>query len=94
MHIIPGNENNAIGYSIYYFETFMHPNPEVKLIAVNGITPNDQTIRDKSYPYGGDAVAIIRSTEEQNSPARRLLAWIVGPHGQSAVEKGGFVAIY
>ena len=87
------NSKYALGYSIYYFETYMHPNPEIKLVGVNGIIPNDETIRDGTYLFGGNAVAIIRSTEPEDSPARQLLKWIMSAEGQDAVERGGFVRI-
>ncbi len=41
----------GIGYSVYYYERFMSGSPKTQVIAVDGVEPTFETIRDRQYPY-------------------------------------------
>ena len=88
------NSMSAIGYNIYYFTTYMHPNDKIKMLAVNGVAPNFETIQDQSYPFTGEIFAIIRADEEERSPTRQVLDWFAGPEGQEIVRNSGYVSLY
>jgi phosphate transport system substrate-binding protein len=88
-----GNEQDAIGYSYFYFATDMWNNDKVRLLAVNGVIPSRQTIGNRSYPIMTAYYAVIRSDEPANSSARRLVAWILSEQGQKAVEEAGYVRL-
>jgi len=45
------NYHNSIGYSFRYFVTSMFQNDGIKILAVEGIRPTPQTIRDETYPF-------------------------------------------
>lgn len=44
------NTANAIGFSVYYYIDQMYSKPGLRLLAVDGVTPSNETIADQSYP--------------------------------------------
>lgn len=85
------NETDAIGYSYYYFATDMWNNEAVKLLSVEGIAPDKDSISKGTYPVMTAYYAVMRSDEPADSNARKLVDWIRSEQGQNAVEEAGYV---
>ena len=81
----------AIGYSYRYYAIAMYPNPDAKLMTVNGIYPSDETIADGSYPFAANFYAVTSGTPEGN--VRQLIDWILSDEGQYLVEQTGYTPI-
>ena len=86
----------ALGYSVYYYyltaSTMMGDvtDNQIKLLAVDGVTPSDETIADGTYPLADYNYLVLRSDEPQDSPARRLAEFMLTQAGQAVVESAGF----
>lgn len=87
------NEEDAIGYSYYYYVTDMWKNEKVKLLAVEGVYPDKETISNGSYPLRTAYYAVLRADEPEGSNARRLLDWILSEQGQRLAEEAGYVRL-
>jgi len=87
------NEEDAIGYSYYYYVTDMWKNDKVKLLAIDGVYPDNETISNGSYPIRTAYYAVLRSNEPEDSNARKLLAWILSEQGQRVAEEAGYVKL-
>lgn len=87
------NEQDAIGYSYYYYVTDMWNNENVKLLGVDGVHPDEETISSGSYPIGTAYYAVLRSDEPEDSNARKLLAWILSEEGQEVAQEAGYVKL-
>lgn len=89
----------AIGYSVYYYyqtaEMMMGDVTEnrLHLLAVDGVTPSDETIADGSYPLSSYNYIVLRSGEPEDSPARRLAEFMLTGAGQEVVVNAGFGAL-
>lgn len=81
----------AIGYSYRYYANVMYPNAETKMLAVDGVYPTEDTIRDGSYPFSSYFYAVTNGQPEGNVKA--LLDWILSDEGQSLMEQTGYVRI-
>lgn len=88
------NSLYAIGYNIYYFTSYMYPDDNIKMLSINGISPNKATIQNNDYIFTGEIFAIIRSDEESNSNARKMLNWYLTKEGQKIVDESGYVPIF
>ncbi len=82
------NLPNAIGYSFRFFCTDMMGS-DVKLLAVDGVTPTEANIRNGSYPIASTLYA-IRLKGNDNPNVLALLDWIQSPQGMELVEKSGY----
>lgn len=86
------NTDNALGYSVYYYVHNMYEVPGIKLLAVDGVAPTNDTIAAGQYPYLNPFYAVIRADEPADSPAHKLFDWLTGPEGAAAVAASGYVA--
>ncbi|MCL2488584.1 MAG: substrate-binding domain-containing protein, partial [Oscillospiraceae bacterium] len=59
------NAESALGFSVFYYATDMYNLPGVKLLWVDGVAPNKETIQDGSYPLPTYYYAVLR----QDTPA-------------------------
>ena len=85
------NLENSIGYSFRFFVSGMMGS-KVKLLAIDGIEPTEENIRNGSYPLISTFYAVSRKGET-NPNVQAVLCWITGEQGQELVEKSGYVGI-
>ncbi len=88
----------AIGYSVYYYyvanQWLLDGGAVLKLLAVDGVHPTEETIADGSYPLAGYNYVVYRADEPADSPARRLADFLRSPDGQRCVASAGFGPLY
>ena len=77
------NSADAIGYSVYYYVTEMYLREGVKLLAIDGVAPSNETIASGEYPYTQYNYAVIRKDEREDSPARQLFDFLTTPEGKA-----------
>jgi phosphate transport system substrate-binding protein len=87
------NSDRAIGYSVYYFANSMYNKETIKFVKVDGVEPNNETIKSDQYPYTSAYYAVMKKTEAMDSNARKLLAWILSDEGQKLAEQSGYVPL-
>ena len=85
------NSASAIGYSVYYYVTEMYLREGVKLLAIDGVAPSNETIASGEYPYTQYNYAVIRKDEKENSPARQLFDFLTTPEGKALMAAQGYV---
>jgi phosphate transport system substrate-binding protein len=88
-----GRDVSGIGYSVYYYATFMLPDKNVKLVAVNGIPPTSANIAARAYPLIAPVYAVTRKNLPGNSSAALLRDWLLTQEGQAAVAESGYVPL-
>ena len=86
------NSANAIGFSVYYYIDQMYSKPGLRLLAVDGVTPSNETIADQSYPLCNEFYAAIRQDSAADSPERKVYDWLSTDAGRACVEQSGYVA--
>ena len=93
------NFSNAIGFSFRFYSTEMVRNDQIRLLALNGVEPTVDTIRDGTYPIASSFYAITASPigepapEETNEDLAALIDWILSEQGQWLIEQTGYVGI-
>ena len=85
------NSADAIGYSVYYYVTEMYMREGVKLLAIDGVAPSNETIASGEYPYTQYNYAVIRKDEREDSPARQLFDFLTTPEGKALMAAQGYV---
>ena len=87
------NEKNALGYSVYYYANNMYSVPGLRLMAVDGVVPSEETIANGSYPFLNEFYAVIRKNEPEGGSVRRLLDWVLSEEGRRAIRDAGYVGL-
>ena len=83
---------NGLGYTVAYYRTIMHSDFEgIKTLAVNGIYPDNKTIRNWKYPYTSEFYAIIRSDLDKSSMAYKLYKLMQTKAGKQIISDSGYV---
>ena len=93
------NFDEALGFTFRFYSNEMVGNDQIRLLALNGVAPTKETIRDGSYPISDCFYAVTCSPigepapEETNPALGAFLDWCQGPQGQWLVEAVGYVAL-
>ncbi len=87
------NTANAIGFSVYYYIDQMYSKPGLRLLAVDGVTPSNETIASQSYPLCNEFYAAVRQDSAAGTPERQVYDWLSTDAGRSCIEKSGYVAV-
>lgn len=84
----------ALGYSIYYYfnnmDLFYDTHKNLKLLEIDGVYPTDETIANGSYPLSNNTYIVLRADEEENSPARKMVEFMLSDAGQECVVAAGY----
>ena len=87
------NGEAALGYSVYLYAKDLYVVENIKFLKIDGVAPNDQTIASGEYPLSKIVYAVYRNDEPEDSPVRKLCAWLLTDEGQEAVVAGGYTSI-
>ena len=93
------NYSNAIGFSFRFYASEMEANDQIRLLALDGVPPAKETIRDGSYPISDSFYAVTAAPIGQPDPRESdpqldaFLRWILSEQGQQIIEASGYVGI-
>jgi len=82
----------SIGFSFRYYMDGIVGNQAVKMLALNGVYPSAENIRNGTYPIIAQFYAIYRA-DNTNENIPLLIDWILSEEGQTIIEKTGYVRI-
>lgn len=86
------NSKDSIGYSYYYYATTMYGNENIKFLAVNGVSPNHDTIKDESYPLI-TAYYIVTLKGTENGAVSKVKEAMLESKGQEIARNAGYIEI-
>lgn len=86
------NSEDALGYTVYYYLTNMEAEKlaTTKILQVDGVTPDNDTIGSGEYPLVNDFYAVIRKDAPADSPERILYNWICSAQGRQLVAQENY----
>lgn len=85
------NSSAAIGYSYYFYANSMYTSDSIKMIKVNDVEPNNETIKAGNYPFLTAYYAVTRN--DKTEIADTLKSHMLSDRGQQVAEKAGYVPI-
>ena len=86
------NSKDSIGYSYYYYATTMYGNENIKFLAVDGVSPNHDTIKDESYPLI-TAYYIVTLKGTKNTVVSKVKKAMLESKGQEIARNAGYIEI-
>ena len=84
------NAPSAIGYTFKFYVDRLYVNENVKILSVDGIEPNDDNVRNNTYPFSAPYNAVIRSTDADDVGGK-FINWLLSEEGQSVIGQAGYV---
>lgn len=86
------NSKDSLGYSYYYYATTMYGNENIKFLAVEGVSPNHDTIKDESYPLI-TAYYIVTLKDTKNTAVSKVKKAMLESKGQEIARNAGYIEI-
>jgi phosphate transport system substrate-binding protein len=87
------SNENSICYTFNNYKILQAriPDSEVPKIAINGIFPDEQTVKNGTFPFISKVHVAIRSNLDHNSMAYKLYEWLQSEDAKSAITECGFL---
>ncbi len=86
------NKPTSIGFSFRYYVEGIIKNPDIKLIAVDGVAPTKENIKNGTYPIIAPVYAVTYEGNP-NENVHKLIDWIISEEGQYIIEETGYVGV-
>ncbi len=83
---------SAIGFSFRFYVEGLVRDGGVKMLALDGVYPNTENIKNGTYPIINDIYAVIRK-DDPNPNVRAFVDWMLSEEGQAIVEGSGYVGV-
>lgn len=83
---------SPIGFSFRYYVESLVANGKVKMLSLNGVYPDKESIANKSYPIVGEIYAVYNKANK-NENIKPLIDWILSDEGQKIIEGSGYVPL-
>ena len=85
------NREEALGFSFRFFASAMFRNGEIKLLAIDGVPPTRENIRNSTYPFIAEICVVTVGERSENT--RKVVEFLLSPAGQELIDKVGYVPI-
>ncbi|MBP3666643.1 MAG: substrate-binding domain-containing protein [Clostridia bacterium] len=82
----------SIGFSFRFYVEGIIKNPDIKMIAIDGVAPNVENIKNGTYPVVAPVYAVTWAGNE-NPNVTRLIEWVLSEEGQYIIEETGYVGL-
>lgn len=86
------NAIDSIGYGFYYYVNTMYYNDNLKYLAIDGVAPTYNTIRDEAYPILSAYYIVTRKGDESENTALLKKA-MLSRRGQYVASEAGYVPV-
>ena len=86
------SKSGSIGFSFRYYVEGIIQNPDIKMIAVDGVAPTVENIKNASYPIVTPVYAVTYENNT-NPNVEKLINWMLSDEGQYIIEQTGYVGI-
>ncbi len=86
------NKSTSIGFSFRFYVEGIIKNPDIKMIAIDGIKPTKENIKNGTYPI----IAPVYAVTYENNPNEnvdKLIDWMLSDEGQYIIEETGYVGL-
>ncbi len=86
------SKSGSMGFSFRYYVEGIIQNPDIKLIAVDGVAPTVENIKTNAYPIVAPVYAVTYEGNP-NPNVKLLIDWMLSEEGQYIIEETGYVGI-
>ena len=85
------NRENSIGYTYYYYINNLYRNEDIKVLSIDGVSPDNENLINGTYPYTTAYYAVMK----ENSVGRYhdLRDYLLTDEGQQIVKLAGYCPV-
>lgn len=87
------NAKNAIGYSYFYYVNTMYQKETIKMLAIDGVRPTIETIKNGTYPIYTNGFIVTRADEPEDSDTMKWVNAVLSERGSRIIEEAGYVPV-
>ena len=84
------NDSASIGYSYKYYVDALYKNENIKILKIDGVSPDVKNLRTKSYPFTTCYYGVIRA-DDQTRTGGLFLDWMLSEEGQRCIKQAGYI---
>ena len=84
------NAADAIGYSYFYYVNTMYKRDTIKMLAIDGVEPTLESIKNGEYPIYTNGFIMYRANEE-NAAVTKWVDAVLSERGSRIIEEAGYV---
>lgn len=85
------NRENSIGYTYYYYINNLYRNENIKVLKINGISPDNENLINRSYPFTTSYYAVM--SENHTGKMKELRDYLLTDEGQRIIEMAGYCPV-
>ena len=85
------NRTGSLGYTYYYYLNNLYRNDDIKVLKIDGISPDNENLRNKSYPFA--TAYYVVTAKGDDSELMKLKDFIVSDKGQEIVKMAGYCTV-
>lgn len=86
------NKSNSIGFSFRFYVEGIIKNPDIKMIAIEGVAPTKENIQNESYPIIAPVYAVTYEGNKKEN-VHKLIQWMLSDEGQYIIDQTGYVGL-
>jgi len=87
------NSKDALGYSYFYYVNTMYKKDTIKMVAVDGVNPTIETIKNGTYPIYTNGFIVTRADEPEDSNVSKWVEAVLSDRGNKIIEDAGYVPV-
>lgn len=89
------NRENSLGYTYYYYMNNLYINDDIKVLKINGVSPDNENLISGAYPFSTAYYAVIAGGAEDSESAkmRELRDYLLTDEGQKIIEMAGYCPV-
>lgn len=85
------NRENSIGYTYYYYINNLYRNEDIKVLKINGISPDNENLIIQSYPFTTSYYAVL--IDGHTGAMKYLRDYLLTDEGQKIIEMAGYCPV-
>lgn len=85
------NSQNSLGYTYYYYINNLYKNDNIKVLKIDGVSPDNENLISRKYPFTTAYYAVIDKKDE--GMAREIRDYILTDEGQEIVSLAGYCPV-
>jgi len=85
------NKTCSIGYSFYYYLNNLYKNADIKVLKINGVSPDNENLINKTYPFSSGYYAV--TVKGRDKKADEIKDYLVSDEGQEIIKLAGYCPV-